>query len=845
MAEDNNKIITRIQNRRGLKQDLPKPLRPGEIGFATDTRQIYIGADTSVVSDSYNKVAKFESGLSISAESVTRSLSNVQMIQFRVPHKRFPRNTFDGTVDSVSWTPTSNAIQGDSSIGPVFATGETVFTDISTNVAFGNESMRVVKNGTVINADTTGGGSHNNISSGADYFFSAAGTTNSDVHKLSFRTRPTNKDEIGITYYGNADVWSAIDSNLNDINPSQPTGVPPFHVRLDSEWNSSNGTTSRLQHRFLNQKNIVLSSSTGVGYIGLSSKHIIVATEVLHPPAEVTQWPQQVNNPLGTLYLSRNRTISSSSPLTANSSTGYYDITLNEIDESNFSSSGGYLNSNLVSTTGWIDGKVLPYTMTGNVLTVNTNGNVGFIGRRVSSVDTTGLFVNTSSGITTSDTVYVYDPNGATGQNTNTLTISSIEGDKIVVGTTLTANSSIDTDVFVIVYKGGSSANILIDETNHGYNGSNVELTGGPNSLSGTFATHKITENAFSCNVTSSGVTVTSPGNVTLTPEVSAADVYVTPVDSLDVSGNVSLDTVVTHFNENINRFKMNYVPGTINKVYITETESESKLSSGFRIYDDANVTFSNYLKITPDNYTRDNSTIKSKLENWLIDVQNADTNLFTELAVNEFYSDTARTSPKYKSGGWQFSGIDSTLKEVSFDSSEEARNFTKVLNNIYFDSESPEVKGLLNVKTNIEILTLETQEAGTADTIYSAPEAFTILPGGSNPVVSNLTFDVTRYDTIFLEYALVDSDSDADPNTNYKRIGSLLASADIRNNGVLLNDTYTDFTANTVGNVNITGSVIPDGSGNYQLQLQFSNTLVPSTELQMTYIKRSWDSAG
>ena len=30
-------IISRIQQRRGLKQDLPQPLRPGEIGFATGT----------------------------------------------------------------------------------------------------------------------------------------------------------------------------------------------------------------------------------------------------------------------------------------------------------------------------------------------------------------------------------------------------------------------------------------------------------------------------------------------------------------------------------------------------------------------------------------------------------------------------------------------------------------------------------------------------------------------------------------------------------------------------------------------------------------------------------------
>ena len=40
-------IISRIQQRRGLKQDLPQPLRPGEIGFATDSRQVYIGADTA------------------------------------------------------------------------------------------------------------------------------------------------------------------------------------------------------------------------------------------------------------------------------------------------------------------------------------------------------------------------------------------------------------------------------------------------------------------------------------------------------------------------------------------------------------------------------------------------------------------------------------------------------------------------------------------------------------------------------------------------------------------------------------------------------------------------------
>ena len=47
-TSNNNVIVSRIQNRRGLKQDLPNPLRPGELGLATDSKQLYIGADTDV-----------------------------------------------------------------------------------------------------------------------------------------------------------------------------------------------------------------------------------------------------------------------------------------------------------------------------------------------------------------------------------------------------------------------------------------------------------------------------------------------------------------------------------------------------------------------------------------------------------------------------------------------------------------------------------------------------------------------------------------------------------------------------------------------------------------------------
>ena len=81
-------IVSRIQQRRGLKQELPQPLRPGEIGFATDSRQVYIGADTDdATSKTYNKTVVFET--TQNAQDLTKSLANSQIIKFEVGHPYF------------------------------------------------------------------------------------------------------------------------------------------------------------------------------------------------------------------------------------------------------------------------------------------------------------------------------------------------------------------------------------------------------------------------------------------------------------------------------------------------------------------------------------------------------------------------------------------------------------------------------------------------------------------------------------------------------------------------------------------------------------------------------------
>tara|TARA_B100000963_G_scaffold22543_1_gene16909 strand:+ start:3330 stop:4592 length:1263 start_codon:yes stop_codon:yes gene_type:complete len=63
---------TRIKNRRGLKIDLPQPLADGEIGLATDTREVYIGAGTQDLLNADVQVTPF-----LNAQSeVTDDLSN-------------------------------------------------------------------------------------------------------------------------------------------------------------------------------------------------------------------------------------------------------------------------------------------------------------------------------------------------------------------------------------------------------------------------------------------------------------------------------------------------------------------------------------------------------------------------------------------------------------------------------------------------------------------------------------------------------------------------------------------------------------------------------------------------
>ena len=67
--------ITKMQQRRGLRRDLPLPLAPGEFGLATDSRELFIGNDvTDSLSGIHNRTVQigfFATGFDFTNTSTT------------------------------------------------------------------------------------------------------------------------------------------------------------------------------------------------------------------------------------------------------------------------------------------------------------------------------------------------------------------------------------------------------------------------------------------------------------------------------------------------------------------------------------------------------------------------------------------------------------------------------------------------------------------------------------------------------------------------------------------------------------------------------------------------------
>ena len=263
MATSNNTVVvSRIQNRRGLKQDLPQPLRSGEIGLSTDSRQVFIGGDE--LNSTFNKVLIFEN--TDNARQIVDSIANNQIISFTVPHRRYNTslNGLDGTAKSFTYTGSSDVSTTDSSRDVFRSTvGAGNVVSIESGAAFDADDLTVVKNGIRLTGNNTA--SIGDLTT-EDYIFSA-GTSLGNDHTITFKTIPLTSDDIGVTYYGNSAIIRTLDgasSSDANIKPSY-TGLTNFYDRQS--------IPSFLQ---IPTDLIVVNATTGTGYIGLQHKHTAV-----------------------------------------------------------------------------------------------------------------------------------------------------------------------------------------------------------------------------------------------------------------------------------------------------------------------------------------------------------------------------------------------------------------------------------------------------------------------------------------------------------------------------------------------------------------------------------------
>ena len=318
--------------------------------------------------------------------------------------------------------------------------------------------------------------------------------------------------------------------------------------------------------------------------------------------------------------------------------------------------------------------------------------------------------------------------------------------------------------------------------------------------------------------------------SLTVTPVVSNATVSATPVIAFNLATATDTSAVLALINGTNKWPKIATLPGSANKMYITHAEAIQKTPFTFKLFDDVVGTVS-LLGLTPGEYSRENATVKAKLEEWMYSiygVQNPSINLFKEIYSNNEFSAGAQ-----KFANWDL-GINSAIGEMNFESRTEVKDFTRILNDLYFESVNPDIRGLLNIKTNIEFLTTEALAAGTATTQFTSPEQL-VFATGSQPVTE---FDLPLsgdFRTVFVEYSMFGG-TGAD---RYRRVGTLSYSADADALDVIIQDNYSDMVSGSMtGSVSFTAEVPASGTA---AAITLHNTLTPVSSLTMRYVVRKW----
>jgi|TARA_A100001011_G_scaffold226842_2_gene234910 hypothetical protein len=875
-------IISRIQQRRGLKQDLPHPLRPGEIGFATDSRQVYIGADTDdTISKTYNKTVYLENTLGAQARSL--NIANTQIVKFEVPHIRFVKGsgTFDGVSKTQSWvanTSTSYNLSDNSNVArttfdiTVANSGNSVVNQNRTAKAFDADDITVLIDGKKQLGDSSGTGATVNAS--YDYNF-VSGNATGDSHTLYLRTAPTNSQQVAITYYGNSHVNHAI-ANSVIANGATVTG---FHTQM-----------SIPEYRYLNAELVLVNPETGSGFIGLETKHIDVVQEgsgianvadvtlgnvvlVKDPLDPALFSPDPANSSLQ-IYTGISNVSSTKSGTVHGGELSTFDMGADSVTFTAYANaSGGYngyvwlegqsgsavAGNTQIETQHYFHQKLLPIeaNSVGTTFTVSTPANAFQTARAVTTTGSGTITVaGNVEGLTNGDKVRFVGAN-ATNFTNAPYTISSLNAG---AGTFQVTESGQTTSIpggLDFINHGGNVANVQIFSLSHGIpTTSNVVFSAAVGAASANTEVETVGDQDTTTNntffVSAASVTANVTGNMSpfITNLTSADGLTVKPAYLLDLSGTSTLNGAIALVNGKQQWFRVSLKPDINDQIYIYSNDQTQ-----YRLFDDPQNDSNTWtaLGLSEGHFTRKDHTVKSKLEKWFKNpigntsanpgvLGDEKVNILSNVFINEPYSTETFDS-------WLVD-IDTTNGEIDFNSNDEAGHFAEIVNKLYFNTTNPDKRGLTTVKTNIELLTTAAQESGQSVSTFTQPQQLSI--GTGNVTLTNLGSDASIYDTLYVDYSLVGTTldpSNANVSRYYNRVGTLMyhgnPSADVQANGVAngvvtINDISTENKdANITGNLSFSASM-----ANGTISIGCNNDLTPTTSnVVMKYIVRRWKS--
>jgi hypothetical protein len=903
VAEDNNKvIISRIQNRRGLKQDLPQPLRPGELGFAYDTRQVFIGADPSdAISGGYNTQSIFET--TVGAKDFTSSIANNNIVAFTVPFKKYGKGFFDGITKIVSYLPSANTTSSSNlkifpsntlisttavpnanitsnvitlsaspnvfiTVGDI-VTGSAVNTFITveaisgntvtlsnnvsvttantltfvpnnlvnaeTNLPFKAADLLVTKNGVVIAGDSS------NTTPAAAYEYSfAANTSAANTHIVTFRSAPLASEEVTICYYSNTAIIQAIEGITVQSNTALNGNISLYNVGPKA-FPSFYTAYSIPPYRQIPRELITVSSTTGTGFIGLQNKHIAVN-------ADSGEIDSPTSLSLGNLLLSRSDW-SASSNVTPN--TANIVFTVGTVPTYNVAGPYNYIYVD--NTVGYLNGKVFQISQFSNVtpsVTVAMPSNAFSIARSVTAnaagtgANTTVTLTGNVAGVSQSANILIVDGSNTSGLSGKVVVVANDPATGVITFNTGASPFLSNANVQYINYGDDVTGNtrVQVFSSLHGYSSvtsdqANITSSNTSAIANATFSVlSPVTQNTFFIDPTAPAT-----GNITglLSPNLNPGTVDVTPVRSIDLSSNTTLAEISSTVNDLDDWPFLGIIPDSENKIYITHKPEYTSVGLDFRLHEDYNQPTLSELSLTASEYTRDD-TVKAKLEKWMNSCLESDlVDLFSTAGVGVKY---ATNSTLTRSVGQYQAAINNTYDEIDFSSREEARDFNKLVNTIFFERPDPDnenIKGLVNLKTNIELQTRSSVALGDRTVSYAELNSASIPSGGGN--ISSLTQSVDVYDTYQIDYSITEASSVIVTGENYQRIGTMFVSGRTEFNGgsgaVLFQDVASEMIDTGLsGNVTFTASLVGTN-------IIFNVTNSVGRELAMKYIVKRWSS--